>query len=46
MSFACEIRRNKPVTGEELEALRERMGVDSKEAMAELLQFNPVGYRR
>lgn len=34
------------MTGEELEALRTRIGAPSQEAMAELLQCDPVGYRR
>lgn len=34
------------MTGEELEALRMRIGAPSQEAMAELLQCDPVGYRR
>lgn len=34
------------MTGEELEALRVRIGAPSQEAMAELLQCDPVGYRR
>jgi hypothetical protein len=34
------------VTGEELESLRERLGLASQEAMADLLQCDPVGYRR
>ena len=34
------------MTGEELEALRNRIGAPSQEAMAELLQCDPVGYRR
>ncbi len=31
------------MTGEELEALRVRIGAPSQEAMAELLQCDPVG---
>ena len=34
------------MTGEELEALRNRIGAPSQEAMAELLQCDPAGYRR
>lgn len=34
------------MTGEELEALRIRIGAPSQEAMAELLQCDAVGYRR
>lgn len=34
------------MTGEELEALRCRIGAPSQEAMAELLRCDPVGYRR
>lgn len=34
------------MTGQELEDLRERMGVLTQEAMAELLQCDAVGYRR
>lgn len=34
------------MTGEELEALRVRIGSPSQEAMADLLQCDPVGYRR
>lgn len=34
------------MTGKELEALRMRLGLSSQEAMAELLQCDPVGYRR
>lgn len=34
------------MNAEELEALRERIGVDTQEAMADLLQCDPVGYRR
>ena len=34
------------MTGEELEALRIRIGAPSQEAMAELLRCDPVGYRR
>ena len=34
------------MTGEELEALRVRIGAPSQEAMADLLQCDPVGYRR
>ena len=34
------------MTGEELEALRLRIGAPSQEAMAELLRCDPVGYRR
>ena len=34
------------MTGEELEAVRVRIGAPSQEAMAELLQCDPVGYRR
>ena len=34
------------MTGEELEALRMKIGAPSQEAMAELLQCDPVGYRR
>lgn len=34
------------MTGEELETLRVRIGAPSQEAMAELLQCDPVGYRR
>ena len=34
------------MTGEELEALRVRIRVPSQEAMADLLQCDPVGYRR
>lgn len=34
------------MTGEELEALRFRIGAPSQEAMADLLQCDPVGYRR
>ena len=34
------------MTGEELEALRVRIGAPSQGAMADLLQCDPVGYRR
>jgi len=34
------------MTGEELEALRVRIGAPSQEAMADLLRCDPVGYRR
>ena len=34
------------MTGEELAALRNRMGAPSQAAMAELLQGDPGGYRR
>ena len=34
------------MTGEELEAVRVRISAPSQEAMAELLQCDPVGYRR
>ncbi len=34
------------MTGEELEALRGRIGAPSQEAMADLLHCDPVGYRR
>lgn len=34
------------MTGHELEELRERLGLPTQEAMAELLQCDPVGYRR
>lgn len=36
----------KIMTADELEALRIRIGVPSQEAMAVLLQCDPVGYRR
>ena len=34
------------MTGQELEELRERLGLPTQEAMADLLQCDPVGYRR
>lgn len=34
------------MNGVELEALRRRLGVSTQEAMADLLQCDPVGYRR
>lgn len=34
------------MTGRELEDLRERLGLLTEEAMAELLQCDAVGYRR
>lgn len=34
------------MTGDELESLRERIGAPTQAAMAELLQCDPVGYRR
>lgn len=34
------------MNGEELEAIRERIGVRTQEDMAELLKCDPVGYRR
>lgn len=34
------------MTGQELESLRERLGLASQEAMADLFQCDSVGYRR
>ena len=34
------------MTGQELEALREQIGAPTQAAMAELLQCDPVGYKR
>ena len=34
------------MTGEELEALRVRLGAPTQDAMADLLQVDRVGYRR
>jgi hypothetical protein len=34
------------VTGEELETLRERLGLETQESMAEMLKCDAVGYRR